>query len=182
MQLRFVPSGTVKKVFAVRVLVLVALFIFCPRIFTPTSRVFAADIELYECRDTSMPDIAKDIGSGGIHDVYKFDFVNNSVSNRTLDDDGKDYEAVGASIGQSLKYTAEFILDGDTAKWTHVVQSDSTGSVTENATFNVKTHKMHQILVIAPKPGAAGVPADAKPESIESDLTCTTYLPKKHNS
>jgi hypothetical protein len=182
MQLRFGSSGTVRKIFPVRVLVVVAFFIFRPSIFTPTSRVFAADIELYECKDAKMADIVKDIGSPGIHNVYKFDFVNNSVSNRLLDDDGKDYEAIGVSVGQTQKYTAEFILDGDIAKWTHVVQSDPSGSVTENATFNVKTHEMHQILVITPKPGAAGVPADAKPESIESDLTCTIYLPKKHDS
>jgi hypothetical protein len=166
-----------------RVLMLVAAILLCfSQILAPSLQVFAADIEVYECKDKMGAALAKEMGvEAGILNVYKFDFINKTVSSRTLDSDGNDYEVVGISVGQTTKYTVGFRMDGDNAKWSHAM-GDATATITENVVFNRKTRAMHQTLVIAPKPGAPGVPADAKPEAMESDLVCQAYVPKKHKN
>lgn len=180
MHLRFGSSVIVKNAGALWVLILVATFMSYPTVFISSPRVFAADIEVYECKDPKLVELEKQVGPDfTVHDVYRFDFVNKSVSNRTLDDDGNDYEAGEIAVGQTTKYTAEFTMNGDNATWSHAMISDASGSATVKITFNVKTHKMHQTIVMTPKPGAANVPADATPLSVDSDLTCSVYSPKR---
>jgi len=184
MKRRYVAGIATEGISPLRVLMLVAVIFLCsPRILAPGPQVFAAAIEVYECTDIMGAKFAKEMGTEvAIHNVYKFDFINKTVSSRTLDSDGNDSDFMGISVGQTTKYTVGFSMDGDNAKWAHAMMSDATATITENVVFNVKTRAMHQTLLMAPKPGAPGVPADATPQTLESDLVCTAYIPTKHKN
>ena len=50
-----------------------------------------------------------------IHNIYKFDFINKTVTYRALDNNGHD--AAILALGQTLKYTAALTIDGENVSW-----------------------------------------------------------------
>jgi hypothetical protein len=151
----------------------------------------ASDVAIYECKPKTADmgeKLAKDVAradadagaamqAGHIHNIYKFDFINKTVTYRALDNKGKESEFLG--IGQTSKYTAEITIDGDNVTWNDVLGEDPTGSITEINTFNLKNHKIHQSITMKLAPGVPpppGTSVDQQP--MDDDLSCTPYSAK----
>jgi hypothetical protein len=149
----------------------------------------AQDVAIYECTSSlgselakgmkdlmgDDPDMAAASAAFTVHPIYKFDYVNNTISFRALNNKGEDSSLLG--MGAATKYTVPFTRDPNgNVTWTKVTDfPDGSGTMTERYTFDAKTYKLHSVMTMA----SAKATAEAA-QPLEEDLTCTVYTAKKH--
>jgi hypothetical protein len=102
------------------------------------------------------------------HNIYRFDFVNKTVTFQMLNNKGKEFAVLG--MGQATKYTTDITLDANNVSWTHVIIDSPEGSMSEHNTLALKSGKLHKVMTLKP---ASGEP----PQTMEEEHICIPYAP-----
>ena len=146
----------------------------------------ANDFAVYECKSDlgsrlaaemeaeiagEDSELASSMKAFTAHNIYKFDYVNKTVTYRLLNNKGEEFGLLG--LGQVSKYTTEIQLDGNNITWNQVIIDSDEGLILANYTFNLKSGKLHVVTTIKPT-------AVETPEPIDEDNTCTPYSLKKN--